>query len=56
MTLLGASKGYHQQTSTAMAQHTAMVNCYRFVNSESSFDDNGLITLLRILEGDDVFK
>lgn len=47
-TLLGTSKGYQQQT--AMSQHNAMVSSYRFLNSESYFTDNGLITLLRILE------
>ena len=48
MALLGASRGF---THPSPAQHLAMVNSYRFVNSDVYFDDKGLTVLLRILEG-----
>ena len=46
-TLLGASRGF---TSAQPAQHSAMVNSFRFMNSEMSFDNKSLTVLLRVLE------
>lgn len=48
VTLLGNSLGFQQ--NTAAAQHGAMVNSYRFLNSESYYDDRGISILLRVLE------
>lgn len=47
VTLVGDSVGYKQHKS---AQHSSMVNSFRFFNSESYYDDNGLTVLLRVLE------
>lgn len=47
--LLAQSKGF-QHNGAHAAQHSAMVNSYRFVNSESYYTDNGIAVLLRILE------
>ena len=33
------------------AQHAAMVNSYRYLNSDEHFDDQGIIVLLRLLQG-----
>ena len=46
-TLLGASRGF---TSAQPAQHSAMVNSFRFMNSEVFFDNKALTVLLRVLE------
>jgi hypothetical protein len=48
VTLIGDSLGFQQQK--AAAQHSAMVNSFRFMNSESHYDDKGLTVLLRVLE------
>ena len=32
------------------AQHAAMVNSYRYLNSDEHFDDQGIIVLLRLLQ------
>ena len=45
--LLGASRGF---TSAPPAQHSAMLNCFRFMNSDIHFDDKSLTVLLRVLE------
>ena len=34
-------------------QHVAMVQCFRFLNSETHFDDKALTVLLRVLGQDD---
>jgi len=46
--LLASSKGFHLTEKSI--HHTAMVNCCRFVNSDSYFSDVGISVLLRILE------
>jgi Ca2+-binding EF-hand superfamily protein len=46
--MLGASKDFAQAPP---AQHSAMVNSFRYMNSEVYFDDNSLTVLLRVLEG-----
>ena len=46
--LLGSSRGF---TSGPPAQHSAMLNCFRFMNSDVFFDDKSLTVLLRVLEG-----
>jgi hypothetical protein len=48
MTNLGNSKGFQRANSS---QHSAMTNCFRFVNSDTHFDNNALTVLLRVLEG-----
>jgi hypothetical protein len=45
---LGNSKGFQRANSS---QHSAMTNCFRFVNSDTHFDNNSLTVLLRVLEG-----
>jgi hypothetical protein len=50
-TLLGASRGF---TSAPPAQHSAMVNCFRFMNSDVFFDYKSLTVLLRVLEASSV--
>jgi Ca2+-binding EF-hand superfamily protein len=46
--MLGTSKDFAQAPP---AQHSAMVNSFRYMNSEVFFDDNSLTVLLRVLEG-----
>jgi Ca2+-binding EF-hand superfamily protein len=46
--MLGASSGF---TSAPPAQHSAMLNSFRFMNSDVFFDDKSLAVLLRVLEG-----
>ena len=46
--LLGSTKAL--QTSHA-AQHSTMLQSYRFMNSDMYFDDKALMVLLRLLEG-----
>jgi hypothetical protein len=45
--LLGSSRGY---TPSPPAQHSAMVNSMRYMNSDVHFDDKNLTVLLRLLE------
>lgn len=47
MTLLGSSTKFKR---AHLSQHSAMVNCFRFVNSDTHFDNNSLTVLLRVLE------
>ncbi len=47
MTVLGSSKNFKRAN---LSQHSAMVNCFRFVNSDTHFDNNALTVLLRVLE------
>ena len=46
-TLLGASRGF---TAAPPAQHSAMLNSFRFMNSDVFFDYKSLTVLLRLLE------
>ena len=46
--MLGASSGF---TPAPPAQHSAMLNSFRFMNSDVFFDDKSLAVLLRVLEG-----
>ena len=46
--MLGSSRGF---TTAPPAQHSAMLNCFRFMNSDVFFDDKSLTVLLRVLEG-----
>lgn len=47
VTLLGSSRGY---APSSPPQHSAMVNSYRFMNSDTYFNDRSLTDLLRIFE------
>jgi hypothetical protein len=47
VTMLGSTFGFRPSIS---AHHSSMVNCFRFLNSESHFDNRGLTVLLRVLE------
>ena len=49
MTLLASSRHY---TGARSSQHSAMVNTFRFVNSDTHFQSSGLTVLLRVLEDD----
>ena len=46
--VLGCSNGF---VAAPPAQHSAMVNSFRYLNSEVFFDDKSLNVLLRVLEG-----
>jgi Ca2+-binding EF-hand superfamily protein len=46
--MLGASSSF---TPAPPAQHSAMLNSFRFMNSDVFFDDKSLAVLLRVLEG-----
>ena len=49
--MLGSSKGFQ---SAPPAQHSAMVNSFRFMNSDVFFDYKSLTVLLRVLEASPV--
>lgn len=49
MVQLATSKAFEKANR---AQHSSMVNSFRFVNSDTHFDNNGLTVLLRVLESD----
>jgi hypothetical protein len=49
MSLLASSNGFH---GAAAAQHSAMVNSFRFMNSDTHYKNTGLTVLLRVFEED----
>jgi hypothetical protein len=49
MSLLAWSNNYH---GASASQHSAMVNSFRFMNSDTHYKNNGLTILLRIFEDD----
>lgn len=48
MVLLDSTPGF--QHFTTQPQHMSMVNSYRFLNSDTHYDENALTVMLRILE------
>jgi hypothetical protein len=49
MSLLASTKGYR---GASASQHSAMVNTFRFMNSDTHFKNSGLTVLLRVFEDD----